>query len=331
MVSPSVTCIMPAFRPGGLCITFAGLRDQTFKDFEFIIVDRRYEKRHDAVMRLAKESGVRTIHVPEHRRNGRFAVTASAWNTGFMLARGDLILMMPDYAYVPPDWIIKHVETQKFWGKCYLLSPYTFMRLPPIVDRAGCPVEVPGPEEASGLPPKVTEQPGENFDEISLFSEPFDPSWVEKLEPWPGPLQCARATGTFQDAPLFWHIHFRNESVWREDVVALRGLDETLDRGKALIDSEFGRRISKCRFPVISNPENPCWMLNPRSLFPTMPYAGPGRWDYSTCEGYALNTGGMVAPNPYDWDERSKALAAWRDAEAVAVDGLDVPDEVYYK
>ena len=57
MVAASV--ILPMFRPGGIDITLAGLRGQTVKDYELIIIDHRYERRHKQVMELAREYGER--------------------------------------------------------------------------------------------------------------------------------------------------------------------------------------------------------------------------------------------------------------------------------
>ncbi len=80
-----------SFRPGGIDILLAGMRDQTYpKDrFELVLVDHRYERRHEQVMALAKRYDLPNVtHVPEHRRNGHWAVTSSAFNTGFALAQG---------------------------------------------------------------------------------------------------------------------------------------------------------------------------------------------------------------------------------------------------
>ena len=118
-----VSVIMPVFRPGGLDITFVSLRDQRFCSFEFILIDRRYEKRHTEVMEIANEFGVPTIHAPEHRRNGKWAVVSSAWNTGFMLAEGEIIIMAPDFTYFPPNWIGDHVRHHDAVSYTHLTLP----------------------------------------------------------------------------------------------------------------------------------------------------------------------------------------------------------------
>src|SRR5512146_2958784 len=129
MGNPRVSVLCLSFRPGGLGVTFRALQDQTCKDFELILVDRRYEKRHDAVLALAAASGVATIHAPEHRRIGKYAVLASAWNTALMLARGQYVFFLPDFSWVPPDWIAQHLELHGIM-ESVILAPDTMFNIP---------------------------------------------------------------------------------------------------------------------------------------------------------------------------------------------------------
>ena len=331
MVAASVLC--PIFRPGGLDCTFAGLRGQTVKDFELILIDYRYEKRHAQVMDLASASGIQTIHVPEHRRNGPWAVVAAAWNTGFMLAQGRIILMMPDYAYVAPDWIERHLQFHQSSDPVIVLSPYTFFHLPTVVDLLGNPVEILPAEVAADLPPRVHTPPADTFGEITIFQEPFDPSWIPDLTPWPVDLQCMRTNPekVRRTDPVSIHVHLRNESMPLATLLEMNGLDETLDRGKAMIDIEFGRRLDMRGCAVVSETENRCLILNPRTLFPTMPSNGPGRWDYKRCEAYGLGTKSSFAANPYRLAEMAPVLQWWRGPDQIPTGYLDILDEAYYR
>lgn len=333
MGNPTVSVIMPAFRPGGLDITFCGLSNQTCTDFEFILVDHRYEKRRQEVRELAKECCVNTIHIPEHRRNGKWAVVASAWNTGFMLARGKLVLALPDYCYVHPTWIERHVDRHRDGQRKIVLAPYTFLELPPVLKKDGTWYAPPPPETAGLLPPRVTDPPGHDFDEISIFEQPFNPMTIESLRPWPATTQCLRDSASATDAfvPKGMMIHFRNESLPRDLLWSMNGLDENLDRGKSHIDTEFGRRFEMLGLPMEVDPDNRIFIINPRTLFPTMPQHGPGRWDYPKGETYALGTSRTAAPNPYNWATKMNALQSWRVETDIAVEGLDVRDEDYYQ
>ena len=329
MVAASV--LMPAFRPGGMDVTFAGLRDQTFKDFEFITVDRRYEKRHEQIMRLAAEYKVNTIHVPEHRRNGKWAVVAAAWNTGFMLAQGEVILMLPDYAYAPTGWIEKHLQHHN--GRHRLvMSPYLFLNLPPVIKKDGQQVTVPPPAQSSALAREVLELTEEVYDEISIFEQPFSESQLAGLVGWPGELQCPRLTIWPDDPDIYAHVHFRNESMPLSSILVMNGLDENMDRGKSHIDIEFGNRAKLMGCEFIADMENMLYILNPRTLFPSMPF-GPAedRWSYNDCWNYTkkrLATGEFQAPNTYSLRKRREAIKWWREAESVSI--IDIPDEEYY-
>lgn len=328
-----VSVVLPVFRPGGLDITFAGLRDQSFKDFELILIDRRYEKRHKEVMAIAREYGVQTIHVPEHRRNGKWAVLSAAWNTGFMLAQGEVIIMVPDYAYVPPGWIEGHLKHHDGSPRM-VLSPYVFRELPPVVTKVGEVLNLPGPEQAEALANAVLEAPPDTCNEISIFTEMFDPSWLPGLPEWPPGFQCQRRTMSPSEPMLYNHVHFRNESIPLETILMMNGFDEHLDRGKVWIDLEFGHRANLygCQFSMDGS--NIVTMLNPRVLFPSTPF-GPaeGRWSYDTCVDYSrqrLSEGFRPAPNPYSLREKQETLRWWRKAKVIHTDLLNIPDEEYY-
>src|SRR6266853_3506423 len=128
-MSPTVSVLVSTFRPGGIDMLMAGMRDQTYKDFELVLIDRRYALRHDRVQQLAARCGVKLIHVTEHRRNGKWVSFCSAWNTGMALARGDVLIFLQDYAYTPPGWIEAHLEALGY-GRRYVLAPYTYAKMP---------------------------------------------------------------------------------------------------------------------------------------------------------------------------------------------------------
>src|SRR5262245_28610299 len=110
MSAPLVSVLVMMSRPGGVDITLAAMRDQTFRDFELIIVDNRYELRHERIEAMAKEYGIeRVICAPEHRRNGKWIVAAAGFNTALALARGQVVIFLHDYTYVPAGWIEAHL------------------------------------------------------------------------------------------------------------------------------------------------------------------------------------------------------------------------------
>jgi len=158
------------------------------------------------------------------------------------------------------------------------------MWLPPVVNRRGDPVQILPPYLAASLAPAVTEEPDDTFGEVSVFPETFSPKMVEGLPPWPLQFQCNRfdvmSLDGMQSHEL--QIHFRNESVSSQLLVEMGGLDEHLDRGKCQVDTEFARRVVRRKIRLIFDQDNWCQILNPRTLFPTMPSHSPERWDSAT-------------------------------------------------
>jgi len=123
---PKISVLVSTFRPGGLDITFAGMRDQTFRDFELILVDRRYERRHQEVINLAAEYGLadKIIHAPEHRRNGKWLSLTAGWNTAIALARNEILLFFQDWCYAPPNWLASHMEYHSKYPGAYIIPPF---------------------------------------------------------------------------------------------------------------------------------------------------------------------------------------------------------------
>ncbi len=328
-----VSVVLPVFRPGGLDITFMSLRDQTFRDFELILIDRRYEKRRTEVKELARQLNVATVHAPEHRRNGKWAVLCAAWNTGYMLAQGEIVLMPPDFTYLPPTWIENHLRHHKN-GNRMVLSPYTMLVMPPVVDKKGKHVDVPSPDLASSLPNSVTDQPPDYYDEISIFEDFFHPSLIPDLERWPDNLQCPRLVGNWTSR-METHIHFRNESIPLGFLLDINGQDENLDKGKCQIDLEFGSRARRNGCEFVADLDNMVYMLNPRSLFPTAPQHGyeDTRWGYKACEAYKKECDlkrTLVAAHPCSLKEKREEILSWRELEVIPTDNLDIPDKSYY-
>lgn len=349
MSYPKVSVMVSTFRPGGLDITLAGMRDQTFKDFEVVIVDRRYELRHDRVMGLAHRYGIggKTIHVPEHRRNGKWTTICSAWNTAIAVARGEYAIFLQDFAYCPPGWIESHLAMHDKPNRI-AICPYAYTSMPPLA-----PLRTPF-EFASVAASDECVEPdavirGQVFDEMFIFVDgPFNASFVPRLEvdtrhgedvrtamrPWPMAVEDS------------W-IHLKNESVLREHLLAINGLDERLERGKGPADTDVGIRLRAIGVELWWSPGRGYHVApNARILCKTMPYGNlnksvEGRWSL-TGEGMRYNGLRVAeigaaedkrkaarAKNNYDLRELAAALEPWREPDACPV-SRDVDDLAYW-
>ena len=363
-----ISVIAPTYRPGGIDILLAGMRDQTFKDFEVVLVDRRYERRHDEVVDLARRYGVNCLHVPEHRRNGRWGCTSSALNTGFALAGGRVIIMLVDWTYCPPGWIEAHLKHHA-QGRSYVLAPYYYhavgitpavyqqmqgrgYQMPPYSDYANQPklaMKIDfdlSTQDARADGPAVEEDAvlrGEVFDEISVFEEGlFDPAWLPRMPPLPpgDPGQRDRVPG----GTHYTWTHLKNESLLREVVVQLNGTDICSERGGRMsIDTEFGLRLSCSGVGFIWEPAALAHCINPRhGVCRVMPFGDlvqrtEGRWNLEDCQAFfnrreqEVRAGKfLAAPAPYTIPELAERLKPWRTADLIDTSGLDKPDLEFF-
>lgn len=329
-MNPKVSVITSTWRPG-IDVSFCGIAHQTYDNFEYILVDHRYEKRHHAVVSLAAEMGIRNfIHVPEHRRNGSWYVGASGWNTGFLLASGKIVIMLMDYAYATPNWIQKHLQNHVDMINRLVLAPEVYLEMPAVT------------RKASG-----------EYDEISVFKDGFfQPSWIKNLKPYEYPQRDPQL-----DLPRgpceYYFSHAKNCSFLTSKVLEVGGADENLDRGKGPWDMEFGFRFLASGCEVFQEPDARIYSPNPRFTdgLKTMPgvledIARIGnlglnwskRWNYKQGETYQFDRIDKykcgeppIAPNPFNFMDERKRIWHWRTADFIDVSELEISDEEYYK
>lgn len=333
---PEVSVLISTFRPGGIDVSLAGMRDQTFRDFEVVLVDRRYELRHGRVRALAREYGIDLVHVPEHRRNDKWMSLAAGWNTAMAVARGEYIIFLQDYCYAPPGWIEAHLEGHRAHPGAYIVAPYRYLASPPLAllqefdftgqrDRGSRCTE----------PDQVLQ--GGVVDELYAYGEPFEPSCLELLEITPYPDQDTRVAITGQEVHFTW-VHLKNESLRRQKALDVNGLDERLDRGKGPIDIDWGMRLHLSGASLVWRAEAMSWCLDPRSYIRTMPWGDveerlEGRWSYQDGLSYngrreaEVRAGGSPrALNPWDIETLAELLEPWRrpGAEFGSRDATDI-------
>lgn len=90
------------------------LKDQTFRDFEYIIIDGYYNRRNERVKRLIENANVNfpVLYLPEkHSRwRGQRAQISNARNTGLIFASGQYVVFHDDCIKMKPDWLEKHLK-----------------------------------------------------------------------------------------------------------------------------------------------------------------------------------------------------------------------------
>ena len=90
------------------------LKNQTFKDFEYIIVDGYWHQRKDEVKNLVEKNGIKfpVLHIPDKptRWRGQRPQISNARNTGLIFARGEYIVHHDDNCKMPLNWLEKHLK-----------------------------------------------------------------------------------------------------------------------------------------------------------------------------------------------------------------------------
>jgi len=90
------------------------LKEQTFKDFEYIIVDGLYSIRKEEVQKLIKDMNVSfpVLYLPDKpsRWKGLRPTISNARNTALIFANGMFIVNHDDCTKMDKDWIEKHLK-----------------------------------------------------------------------------------------------------------------------------------------------------------------------------------------------------------------------------
>jgi glycosyltransferase involved in cell wall biosynthesis len=338
MNEPLVSVLVMMYRPGGVDITLAAMRDQTFKDFELIIVDNRYERRKDEVAALATKYGVRTIHAPEHRRNGKWIVACAAFNTAIALARGKYVIILHDFSYVPPGWIEAHIGALEGHPTRYVTVDHVNVDLPEIVSRRPLDHNKSTDRNSYDLDDVFSDG---SLDEICIFKKgPFDASWL----PLPiGPDQWQTGLPELHrtnNKPEHGWVTLTNDSFHRNFMYKLNGIDERFDMGRGPFDANLGVRVEMNGGETYFMEEPKAILMNPRFIMRTLPFGShtdrtPGRWTYQDGRDYYYIVRNTVpkrlrAANPYDLTRLAATLEPWRDPGAIKVP-QQIPDLAYWR
>lgn len=109
-------------RPGGMDVAKYGLLRQTFKDYELLLVDELYEKRHDAVESYFQGSGIDLVHI-NASKEGHPKWTLWDWTVGrsrnlaLAYASGELLMILDDYCVYSPTALEATWKAWETWGK----------------------------------------------------------------------------------------------------------------------------------------------------------------------------------------------------------------------
>jgi glycosyltransferase involved in cell wall biosynthesis len=327
---PKVSVLLGSSRPGGVDISLLGLCAQTFDDFEVIFVDGRYHKRHAEVLDLVVASGLKQpfFHVPNHRYGeGPWTTISAGFNTGFMLATGEIVLMLCDYAYAPPGWIEAHLAHHT--EPRMVVAPHRYRAMPPFADCFGIRQFVAGASLQDVVAQwtefaELSDEPMRAEQVLACLVEPENDS---KLSMPTGPVDHL-------------YMHTKNESFPLESVLGIGGCDENYDRGRGPGDHDLGRRLIASGLQGWLASDALIEVVNPRGVMPnpniSLGDADQGeRWGITQGNDYYHHTANVrVANNPYDLQKRRKNIIHWRELSSLRealIEPWRVRDSEYFK
>lgn len=276
-----VSILTIACRPGYIDSITQALRGQTLNkdEWEWVLVDDLYEWRKDAVREYIADS-FNFKHIPP-RKLTEYSSTAQAMNTAALNAGGELLHFMADYMYLHPRTLERHWEIYSKYGPKVLISgplldaitasgQSVWLGAPPriitIKDDDGKVVNLPEHTPPISWPLK------DNFEElnpdnmISVFKEPFKPSWPSILLPdWRlGAISNVSVSHNLCEnndgGKWFWLG--RNDSMPLDGFLAANGMDESFDGRRGGADADLGTTlVSKHGYRYLVDREVPCYML----------------------------------------------------------------------
>ncbi|MDD4877050.1 MAG: glycosyltransferase family A protein, partial [Dehalococcoidales bacterium] len=96
---------------------FGSLSKQTYKNFELILVDTLYDKRHKEVTEYADELGIDVYHVRPNRDPNDHGFIAEARNNALPYSSGEYFMLCDDYYWLEPQVLEKHILFQRRYGR----------------------------------------------------------------------------------------------------------------------------------------------------------------------------------------------------------------------
>lgn len=265
-MTPLISVIVPTLRVGGLDVLFEGLRNQTFQNFELILVDSLYKYRKGLVQNAAKSFPFPVTHVEPLINEFPLNKYQHCVNTGVVYARGKLSYFTCDFSWLPPECLYEHAEfflrsdgNTAVLGPCKItLTPPVSPHFPPCYGLGEFGLRRGVPEEeamakwnddairADALTRWHTRYCADldkgTLDSFywSIFNKPFgkDDSPYD-LEVLHTEMKAGLPEGYLQ--PQFCHL--KNDSIPTERLLDVNGFDEAYDGSHGWQDTEVADRM----------------------------------------------------------------------------------------
>ena len=276
-----VSIIVPTMRVGGFDILMYGLQNQTYKNFELIIVDGIYNYRNNIVKPKFYQYNFPIIHVLPFENKFPLNTFCRYSNTAISHCNGELVLFITDYSWLPEKCVQTHVEYFEKYGHNYgLMCPQDYKSLPVLHD-----------DFCSYI----------NYDHLgndTVDSDYSNNKNDEELEKYVNDLESGKLNNCmwsiFKDDFIYsdellnhtmtgadprlrmssgpieaTYCPFKNDSCALDKVLEINGYDEEFDGSHCYQDTEFASRLSylsKVNWNLDTS--NVVQIINPRFVFP---------------------------------------------------------------
>lgn len=296
-MEPEISIVVPTMRPGGLDILLKSLSKQTFKNFELIICDGIYKYRKDLISKIKDNYDFTIKHIEPTKNVFPISCASNAYNSGFINAEADIVLMITDYSYLPEDCVEKHVKFHKENPQENIgyMCPHQYKSLPEL--NKDFPTYQ-NPEYQK----LVDDLDSGKFDSMmfSIFKDDFD------IDPESLPLDSMGNADTKLFMPYGEgdqnSFNGKNESVKMEAILKINGWSEECDGTHSVQDNLFSDMlVKKLGLKWIVDATNKLYIINPRFVMPWANRIRPYQenkpiWDRMQAEGYKNRIN--------DWDLR---------------------------
>lgn len=122
-----ISVIVTTNRIGGLDVLFESLNNQSYQNFELVLVDAIYNKRKALVEEKSKQYNFKVKHLEPNKNTFPISNYCTSMNTGLCAADGDLVYFTCDYAYLDKDTLLTHAEFHANTSDNYaLLLPVSY-------------------------------------------------------------------------------------------------------------------------------------------------------------------------------------------------------------
>ena len=219
-----VSLLVITNRPGGMDILRANVRRQTQKPDQVVLVDALYDQRAQPVQ--AFFDGLKIRHIPDPPKEGICNIEP-ALNEGLAHCKGDLVVFLQDYIWIPRQGIKRFVQGQNQLGDCLISG----------VGNVGAePAEA---DDPSGL--------------LSVFGRDYTemPEGVSWADP-----RITYERGWAHCEPVAWEANWGCAP--REVIEAVGGFDEAYRDGWAFGNADFAYRAQHVGYESYIDMENRC-------------------------------------------------------------------------